>query len=50
MAIKTYKPYTPSRRHMTGSAFSADLPQAVRQHSKTAASSSAVIFFMGNTP
>ena len=22
MAIKTYKPYTPSRRHMTGSAFS----------------------------
>ena len=33
-----------------GSAFSADLPQAVRQHSKTAASSSAVIFFMGNTP
>ena len=22
MAIKTYKPYTPSRRHMTGSDFS----------------------------
>ena len=35
---------------VTGSAFSADLPQAVRQHSKTAASSSAVILFMGNTP
>ena len=35
---------------VVGCGSSVDLPQAVRQHNKTAASNSAVILFMGNTP